>query len=551
MKLKGTFSALALVIFAASLAAGATGAFFADTETATGNTFTAGELDLLVDSSAHYNDVICLDVENDGNADGPAWIPEAVTFWDTEDAQHELSINQNDLPQAIEDFNEANPTHYPKAGTPCGESWILSDLGPTFKFFNYADLKPGDEGENTISIHVDTNDSYVCAIIDNMEDNDLGLTEPEMEVDNDSGNGNGELSQEVQFFAWNDDGDNLWEDGEQALFSNISGPASDVLDGVVYPLYTPDTLGVLPGNQTAYVGLYWCYGDLTVNTTTETLTCDGSAVTNLTQSDQLKADITFYAEQARHNGEFECPLLEDVGGGNNGGEEPVLQTVEVRANDLAIDLSVLAAHPERWFFFDDVANTLNNTIGSFVAGTSTPIEGTGSARMTVTGTERKNIATIQYAGMPLAAAPKMSFATHSQKLGDGDLGATERAPYLHFNVDFTGVGVNPAFQGRMVFVPRENSMVVSDTWQTWNTASSSLWWWSGYAANGNKWPDNDTDEYRTWSDIVSSHPGIRMHPSLPFLGVRVGEPYANGFTGYVDFFSMTVNESTTLTNFEN
>jgi len=163
-----------------------------------------------------------------------------------------------------------------------------------------------------------TTTMYACAIIDNMVDADNTCTEPEADADGEActedapeGATGGELSQELRFFAWTDDGDNVWEpgNGEAELFSNTEGPASDVIDGVVYPLFTPET-GVLPATTTQYVGLYWCYG--AISTTDGVLSCDGSEVTNLTQTDSLTADFTFYVEQARNNEGFECPALEDV-----------------------------------------------------------------------------------------------------------------------------------------------------------------------------------------------------------------------------------------------
>jgi len=46
---------IATVAFIGSLAVGATGALFSDTETSTGNTFTAGSIDLKIDNHAWYN----------------------------------------------------------------------------------------------------------------------------------------------------------------------------------------------------------------------------------------------------------------------------------------------------------------------------------------------------------------------------------------------------------------------------------------------------------------------------------------------------------------
>lgn len=229
-----------------------TNAFFSDTETSTGNVFKSGSVNLLVDSQCSYNGVTS---------------------------------------------NE------------CG-TWGLSDLGVKSKFFNFTDNKPGDYGENTISLHVVDNPAHACMYIENMSDDDLGLTEPESEAgDNTDGVGNGELAPEIHFFAWKDDGDNIWETGEVPLFSNMEGPASDALDGKVYPL------GVLPGaplndsQGTTYMGIYWCYGTLTVDQGNHTLKCDGGPVGNLSQTDKLTADIRFYVEQERNNGDFVCPAL--------------------------------------------------------------------------------------------------------------------------------------------------------------------------------------------------------------------------------------------------
>lgn len=274
------------IAFVAALVFGGTQAFFNDEETSTGNLFTAGALDLLVDSEAHYAGLYCDEVQD------------GVYQW-------------------VDDPIVEEPTTRPELlNQPCDGTWEMTDLGPEHTFFNLSDLKPGDEGENTISLHVENNDAYACVIIDEMQDDDNALTEPEEEAgDTTPGDGEGELSSELRFFAWSDNGgaeagNNIWEDGEPMLFSNTEGPASDVIDGVVYPLFTPQT-GPLAGASTTYVGLYWCYGTIAVDEGTNSLTCDGEGGTNMTQTDSLSADFTFYIEQARNNDEFTCPALVD------------------------------------------------------------------------------------------------------------------------------------------------------------------------------------------------------------------------------------------------
>ena len=151
---KQLFMSIAMLAFAGVAIAGATGAFFSDTETSTGNTFTAGAIDLTIDSEQHYNGNVC--------------------EYNDEDEQYEWTGNAD----------------YPEVGTACTGSWELTDLDDDsvtgHKFFNFSDLKPGDHGENTISIHVETNDAYMCAALVNVGGEDLGATktEPEDEVDN-------------------------------------------------------------------------------------------------------------------------------------------------------------------------------------------------------------------------------------------------------------------------------------------------------------------------------------------------------------------------------
>jgi len=231
----------------AAVVVGATTAYFSDVETSTGNTFTAGTIDLTVDSNCTYNGV--------------------------------------------------------QSGE-CGV-WSLKDLDATAdKFFNFTDVKPGDYGENTVSLHVENNEAYACFNVSPLVNNDNGCTEPEGLVDTTCGAGEGELAQNVQFFAWDDlNGNNIWETEESPLFSNIKGPASDVLSGRTYPL------GILPASQTKYIGIYWCAGNMTVDTQTHALSCNGSAMGNDVQSDSMSANISFDVAQVRNNLNFVCPGL--------------------------------------------------------------------------------------------------------------------------------------------------------------------------------------------------------------------------------------------------
>jgi hypothetical protein len=77
-----------------------------------------------------------------------------------------------------------------------------------------------------------------------------------------------------------------------------------------------------------------------------------------------------------------------------------------------------------------------------------------------------------------------------------------------------------------------------------------MWTWSGFASNGNKWPDNNTSEYRTWSDLMIAFPSARVLPGDSWLGIRVGEPGPTGYTGDVASFTLGTVSGTTTFNFE-
>src|SRR3990172_7407305 len=134
MDKKKIVTSLVTIGAAGALLVGATVAFFTDTETSTGNTFTAGKIDLKIDSTASYN------------------------------------------------------------GQPVpGSTWELKDLNPqSDKFFNFDDIKPGDFGENTVSLHVFNNDAWGRLVIDNVQDLENTFLDSELDA-GDAGVPDGEL----------------------------------------------------------------------------------------------------------------------------------------------------------------------------------------------------------------------------------------------------------------------------------------------------------------------------------------------------------------------
>lgn len=279
-----------IVLVGGGIAFGATSAFFNDSETSLANIMNAGDIDLRVDNESYYNGL----------------------------------------------FNE-------------GTSWQEDDLDGDegYKFFDFSDLKPGDYGEDTISLHVDTNDAYLCAAVKLTSNDENTCNEPEALEDqtcgvDEVGAGLGELSDRVTFIWWGDDGDNVLEVGEDVI---SQGELGGLQVGESYPLTLADSKtniwnvnevgGPVDGNQTYYIGKAWCFGkmgtaplpadqgdagrtpsgdnndnDVSGEPEDGGLTCDGSLMGNDTQTDSLTADIVFSAVQARHNGAYLCPVPE-------------------------------------------------------------------------------------------------------------------------------------------------------------------------------------------------------------------------------------------------
>lgn len=234
---------MSLIIISAVVGAtfGATTAYFSDTETSTGNTFTAGSIDLKVDNTCHYKD---------GNCPDP------------------------------------------------GSNWQLTDLQDgVHKFFNFADIKPGDWGEDTISLHVYNNDAWGWMKIAMFEDYENGCTEPEAEVDttcDNPGPSTGEIYQNMHFLIWMDDGDNIYEAGEKILRDGESLSWCEVwqLDGDGACCENEP----LEGSHTYYLGIKWCFGTFDGN-----YDCQGTNIGNEAQTDSIVMDVGFTVVQAQNN----------------------------------------------------------------------------------------------------------------------------------------------------------------------------------------------------------------------------------------------------------
>jgi predicted ribosomally synthesized peptide with SipW-like signal peptide len=221
---------LSTIAAIAMIAIGATTAYFSNTETSPGNTFIAGAIDLKVDSACTCNG-------------------ETVTS--------------------------------------C--TWALSDLDGKL-FFNFTDVKPGDDGEDTISLHVDNNPAWVCAEISNVTTAENGCNPPEAVVDGTcEAEAIGELQDNLYFSLWMDNGagknacNNIKDEDETYIIQNTK------VTDVKWPI-ADSQHGGNPITDTC-IGVSWNVP---------------SGVNNIIQGDSVTGDITFSAYQSKNNNNFVC-----------------------------------------------------------------------------------------------------------------------------------------------------------------------------------------------------------------------------------------------------
>jgi len=239
-------SAGVAVIAVAFIAVGGTGAFFSDQEASVGNAFAAGAIDIAIEDITH-------------NFDG-----------------------------------DVSTTNQPGFSVP-------EDNGNNIRFA-LDDLKPLDEGEVSYRLSNRGNDAKVCAMVEENDNDENGLTDPESDA-GDSSASAGELQDFMSFQFGNDSG----------TLSDISGQWFDA--------------GDLTAGATSDSSIGYCFGDYTGSGN-----CgegSNSANDNRAQTDIMTADITFEAVQTRNNDDFQCSDLNEE-------NEPNEYGLGVYSNDVAV-----------------------------------------------------------------------------------------------------------------------------------------------------------------------------------------------------------------------
>jgi predicted ribosomally synthesized peptide with SipW-like signal peptide len=252
--MKKIIFSLAIIAAAAAVVIGGTTAYFSDTETSNNNTFTAGSIDLKVDNTCTYNGIACPNMKDP--------------------AGNDLVLN-----------------------------WAATDLGASHKFFYFTDVKPGDYGEDTISLHVDSNDAcgFVKITKPAANDTDVSCPEPEMAVETACApTSDGELDENTIFSIWSDMGTSQSTNGDCANVVPGDNKYSPNCGDILLTQGTLDEvenwgLGKLSNATTYYYGISW-----TVPTT----------VGNEVQTDSFTGDVEFNVIQSRNYNNGICPVGE-------------------------------------------------------------------------------------------------------------------------------------------------------------------------------------------------------------------------------------------------
>lgn len=193
---------------------------------------------------------------------------------------------------------DLNSTYWKWDGNVYHHNFSEKDLGECDYFWQLDDVKPGDSGEMTVSLHLYDNPGYLWFAVEVTNDDDNGITEPENEAgDQTDGAGNGELDEYIYVTIWRDDDcDNVLdtecpicdENGYYVYTENViwSGYLKDISDGSFnLSQYLED--GYMHNCTTYCFGISWSW--------------EPTDTDNMAQSDSWGANLKFAVTQLNDN----------------------------------------------------------------------------------------------------------------------------------------------------------------------------------------------------------------------------------------------------------
>ena len=202
-----------------------TSAFFSDEEEFADNTLQAGTLDLKLDYKATY-------LGGPGRLDAVRAMgyPDAEEIIEDDESTGRYLLAQAPSPADLQEWEDLVQGEQFPFCSPEADEYL--ENGDGIPMFTISDVKPGDSGEVTVSIHICDNPGYLRMVGELTGNDENGQTEPEVDAEGEDADGIGELADAIEVCVWYDeDCDNVYEPtgtGQQqelevALVSDVSG----------------------------------------------------------------------------------------------------------------------------------------------------------------------------------------------------------------------------------------------------------------------------------------------------------------------------------------
>ncbi len=223
----------------------------------------------------------------------------------------------------------------------------------------------------------------------------------------------------------------------------------------------------------------------------------------------------------------------------------VTNTETVYQNDFANSWTTWTYHDDRKDSTDplNAATPAPNTNHQIAANPNPAPGNNGAVKLTASGGQKFNLASLQYSGTKLKDITSLGFDVYTDNPGQA---------YINLDINFNSWQHGPGTvdHQRLVYVPQG---VIANQWSSHEATTQGLWSWSG----GDTWPDG-VEGPRTWSSIVDAFPNAYISRTLAEI-VFIKKPFGSLYlradgdspvTAYFDNIYLTTATQNTKYNFE-
>lgn len=202
-----------------------------------------------------------------------------------------------------------------------------------------------------------------------------------------------------------------------------------------------------------------------------------------------------------------------------GGDAPLIPVVDT------LDAGSGVSSVSQWIFVDESKPGAPIPSGASVEiGVEAP-SGEAAVRFTLDSTMQALAAQSQdnrLRGLRLADLSRLAYCTY---LADAPM---PYAVMLQLNIDLDVTDANHEWQGRLVYEPARNGVIVQGEWQCWETLGGAWWATSGpladFATPASPQP---------LAALLAEAPNLGLHPVYGALILRAGDGWSR-FDGYAD-----------------